>query len=60
MQNSDVIQLRKGNCVDQGKFVQLLEIRKVDFGQNDLIWTKWPKSIDTNLVWGEKEKWIST
>ena len=30
MQNSEVIQMEKGDCVDQGKFVQLSEIEKVD------------------------------
>ena len=36
MQHSEAIQLEKGDCVNQEKVVQLPEIGKVDFEQNDL------------------------
>ena len=36
MQDSEDVQLEKGDYVDQGKFVWLSKIEKVDFEQNDL------------------------
>ena len=36
MQDSEVVQLEEGDCVDQGKFVQLSNIRKLDFEYNNL------------------------
>ena len=45
MQDAESIQLEKRDCVDQGKFFQLPEIKKLDFKQNDLkvltqVWLK--------------------
>ena len=48
IQDSEAVQLEKGDCVDQGKVVELPEIRKVDFEQNDL------KAL--TQIWLEMEK----
>ena len=57
MQNSEAIQMEKGDCIDQGKSVQLPEIGKVDFEQNDLkeltqVWLKMEKKDEFQRKYG--------
>ena len=57
MQNSEAIQMEKGDCIDQGKSVQLPEIGKVDFEQNDLkeltqVWLKMEKKDEFQCKYG--------